>query len=310
MNILITGANGFIGAYLSKALIKNNLNVIQVVRKNQSTKKNANIIIKEINIKTDWNDSLKGIDVVIHLAGRAHVLKEKAIDPYQAFTSINVDATKSLAIQAAANGVKRFIFVSSVGVNGNKTIAPFTELQPPNPQELYAISKKNAEDSLWEISHKTGLEVVVIRPPLVYGSGAKGNFEKLVKLCNYKIPLPFGAVHNKRSFIYVENLIDFIVNCIDHPLAANETFLISDDEDISTTELIKYIQHAMGQKSILIPVPKDLLSSLFKLMGKSALYNKLCGNLEMDITKAKELLNWKPPYTLKEGVNITVRKNN
>jgi nucleoside-diphosphate-sugar epimerase len=302
MNILVTGANGFIGTYLCKALTKKNVNVIAAVRQYNNSSENAYLIIKELNAKTDWQDTLKSIDVVIHLAGRAHVMKEEAIDPYQAFASINVDATKNLALLAATNGVKRFIFVSSIGVNGNQTSVPFNESQAPNPQELYAISKKNAEVELKKVASDTGLEVVIIRPPLVYGRGAKGNFEKLAKICNYKIPLPFGAIHNKRSLIYVENLVDFILMCIEHPMAANETFLVSDDDDVSTTHLIKSIIDTNGKKALLIPIPQHMLHILLKIMGKKDLYTKLCENLQVDISKAKTLLGWKPAFKFDEGI--------
>jgi nucleoside-diphosphate-sugar epimerase len=307
MKILVTGANGFIGTELCKALARLNLDVVAVVRQPKSTDKNAQFVFKELNASTNWQDNLKNIDVVIHLAGRAHILKEVAAYPYQEFESINVDATKNLALQAAMNGAKRFIFVSSIGVNGNQTSIPYNESQVPNPQELYAISKKKAEDELWNIAKKTDLEVVIIRPPLVYGNGAKGNFEKLTKLCSHKIPLPLGAIHNKRSLIYVENLVDFIILCINHPKAANETFVISDDDDVSTSDLIRSTIETKGKKALLIPIPQNMLYTLLKLIGKKDLYIKLCGNLQVDISKAKTLLGWKPPFSFKDGIARTVQ---
>jgi nucleoside-diphosphate-sugar epimerase len=302
MNILVTGANGFIGTYLCKALARLNINVVAIVRQPISDNRNVQYYFKELNANTNWQEILKDIDVVIHLAGRAHVMKEEAKDSYQAFASINVDATKNLALQAATNDVKRFIFVSSIGVNGNQTSVPFNELHAPNPQELYAISNE-----LRKIASDTGLEVVIIRPPLVYGAAAKGNFEKLAKICNYKIPLPFGAIHNQRSLIYVENLVDFIILCINHPKAANETFVISDDDDVSTSNLIRSIIEAKGKKALLIPIPQNMLYTLLKLIGKKDLYIKLCGNLQVNITKAKTLLGWKPPFSFKDGIARTIQ---
>jgi nucleoside-diphosphate-sugar epimerase len=307
MKTLVTGATGFIGKTLCQKLLEHNSEVVIVTRTQTHTNKNITIINKVLTKDTVWEDALKGVDVIIHLAGRAHVMKEEADDPYQAYAEINIEATKRLAEQAALYGVKRFIFLSSVKVNGERTYSvAFTETDIPQPEDDYGKTKYEAEKALSIIAKETGMEVVTIRPPLVYGTDVKANFKNLIKLSHLSIPLPFGAIHNKRSLIYIENLIDFIVLCTHHPKAANETFLISDDEDVSTTQLIKYIREANGQKSWLLPVHKSWLTCVFKLIGKSSLSDRLCGNLQVDITKAKTLLNWKPPYSVKEGIARTV----
>jgi UDP-glucose 4-epimerase len=308
MNILVTGANGFIGRYLCEALIGIDVKVTAVVRKQTNELKGVHLMVKELSGQTEWRGVLNDVDVIVHLAGRAHIMKEDVEDVNQAYAVVNVDATKHLAEQAALCGVKRFVFLSSIGVNGRISDVPFLEVDQPKPQEDYAISKKNAEKVLWDIVATTGLEVVVIRPPLVYGKGAKGNFEKLTKLCMSKVPIPFGAIYNKRSLIYVENLVDFILLCIKHPKAANETFLVSDDNDLSTSQLIKGILDEADNKSILIPVPEVVIKYFFILIGKKEVYTKMCGNLQVNITKAKTLINWTPPFSFKQGIRKTMRK--
>jgi nucleoside-diphosphate-sugar epimerase len=307
VNILITGAGGFVGKDLCSTLTQQNHKVSAVIRDSNASIHNAQLIVQTLSKSTHWTEALNNIDVVIHLAGRAHVMKEEADDPYQAYAEINVEATRHLAEQAALNGVKRFIFLSSIKVNGESTNKnAFTESDPLQPDDDYAKTKYEAEKILNTIAKNTSMEVVIIRPPLIYGKGVKANFKNLIKLSISGLPLPLGSINNKRSLIYIENLIDFIVLCMHHPKAANETFLISDDEDVSTTQLIKYIREANGQKSWLLPVPKSWLTCTFKLIGKSTLSDRLCGNLQVDITKAKTLLNWKPPYSVKEGIARTV----
>lgn len=307
MKILITGATGFVGRHLVKSLKNQGVELTLVARSSHINQSNIRYLYSDLNTNFDWQSSLTDCDIVIHLAGRAHVMKEEAGNPYQAYAEINIEATKRLAEQAALYGVKRFIFLSSVKVNGEITDSvAFTETDIPQPEDDYGKTKYEAEKALSVIAKETGMEVVIIRPPLVYGTGVKANFKNLIKLSHLSIPLPFGAIHNKRSLIYIENLIDFIVLCTHHPKAANETFLISDDADVSTTQLIKYIREANGQKSWLLPVPKSWLTCVFKLIGKSSLSDRLCGNLQVDITKAKTLLNWKPPYSVKEGIARTV----
>lgn len=307
MTILVTGANGFVGSHLCDALINNGDSIRAVVRKQIGELKDVELFIKELNSKTNWQDVLQDIDIVIHLAGRAHVMKEDGEDSYNAYADTNIYASKHLAEQAASAGVKRFIFLSSIKVNGESTgNDAFTEKQIPQPEDDYGKTKHEAEKYLHKISLDTKMEVVIIRPPLIYGKGVKANFKSLIKLCLRNIPLPFGAIHNKRSFIYIENLISFIYLCTSHPKAANQTFLISDDEDISTTKLIQTIKQASGKKPWLIPIPQKWVVTLFNLIGQSSLSDRLCGNLQLNISKAKTLLNWNPPYTIKDGIRKTV----
>lgn len=305
--ILVTGASGFIGSKLCQTLSLRGDIVIAVTRKQVSLNKSITLINKALSKNTNWKSCLKDIDVVIHLAGRAHVMKDASENPYQAYANINIHATKHLAEQAALSGVKRFIFLSSVKVNGerNDKIA-FNETDSPRPEDDYGKTKWEAEKALNQISKNTKMEVVIIRPPLVYGQGVKANFKSMIKLAQLNFPLPFGAIHNKRSLVFIENLVDFIILCTHHPRAANQTFLISDDNDVSTTQLIQHIQEASRKKGLLLPVPQSWLIFLFRLIGKSSLLDRLCGNLQVDITKAKTLLNWKPPYSVKEGIAKTV----
>lgn len=310
MKVLVTGANGFVGRHLCSKLINDHVEVNAVVRNADADLKGVTLIVKDINSRTDWQDVLVGdIDVVIHLAARAHMMNEK--DTYQAYVAINVDASKHLAEQAAINGVKRFIFLSSIKVNGESTEKTiFTELNEPQPEDDYGKSKNEAEKVLNTIGQKTEMEVVIIRPPLIYGKGVKANFKSLIKLSQSGFPLPFGAIYNKRSLIYIENLVDFIMHCIHHPKAGNEVFLVSDDDDVSTTQLILSIQEASKAKSLLLPIPRSWLMLLFQLIGKRTLSNKLCWNLQVDIDKAKTLLEWKPPFSFKTGIAQTVRPIN
>jgi UDP-glucose 4-epimerase len=311
MIILVTGATGFIGNKLCQALSKRGDIVVAVARRQVNIDNNITLINKVLSKDTDWQDCLKDIDVVIHLAGRAHVMNDVSENPYQAYADINIDVTKQLAEQAALFGVKRFIYLSSIKVNGERTKdVAFSEAHSPQPEDDYGKTKFKAEKALNKIAIDTGIEVVIIRPPLVYGEGVKANFKSLIKLAQLNIPLPFGAIRNKRSLIYIENIIDFILLCTHHPNAANQTFLISDDEDVSTSQLIKHIKDASGKRPLFIPVPQSWLSILFKLMGKSSLSDRLFGNLQVDITKAKTLLNWKPPYSVKVGVAKTVSNKN
>jgi nucleoside-diphosphate-sugar epimerase len=308
MKLLVTGASGFIGNKLCQALLARGDTVVAVARGQVKVNNSVTIVNKVLTKNTDWKDSLKDVDVVIHLAGRAHVMKDAADNPYQAYADINIHATKHLAEQAALSGVKRFIYLSSVKVNGERTNeVAFNEKDRPQPEDDYGTTKFEAEKALINIAKDTSMEVVIIRPPLVYGEGVKANFKSLIKLAQLNIPLPFGGINNKRSFVFIENLIDFILLCTDHPKAANQTFLISDDDDVSTTQLIKYIKDASGKNHFLLPVPQSWLNFLFTLIGKSSLSDRLCGNLQVDITKAKTLLNWKPPYRVREGIERTVR---
>jgi nucleoside-diphosphate-sugar epimerase len=262
--------------------------------------------IGDIGPETKWNDALAGVDSVVHLAARAHIMNDEVADPLAEYRRVNVDGTRNLARQAAAAGVKRFIFISSIGVNGNINTRPFTEDDTPNPAELYAQSKWEAEQGLWEIQRETGMELVIIRPPLVYGPSAPGNFGSLLKWVEKGIPLPLGAVHNRRSLVALDNLVDFIITCIDHPAAANQTFLVADGEDLSTTELLRRVGRAMGKPVRLIPVPMGLLQAGARLLGKQEMARRLCGSLQVDIAKARTMLSWKPPVAVDEGLRRAV----
>ncbi len=293
MNIYVTGASGFVGRYLIKYLIDSNHTALSLHR---NTVTNSIIAIE------------KGmpVDCVIHLAGRAHVMHETADDIYSAYWKVNVDYTLKVAALAKLWGVKRFIFLSSVKVNGEETLQRFTEQNTPSPEDSYGQTKLEAEILLKDFCAANQMELVIIRPPLIYGPGVKANFKSLIQLCRKPIPLPFGRVHNKRSLISLENLNSFIELCCHHPQAANQTFLISDDHDVSTSELINTIRISLRRKPCQLPIPAQLLSITFDMVGKHALNERLLGNLQVDITKAKELLGWRPVISFEEGIQRTV----
>jgi nucleoside-diphosphate-sugar epimerase len=307
VKVLVTGANGFVGKALCAELTRRGASVVAVARDNHHQIKNTQPIIQSIDANTDWTEALIDVDAVIHLAARVHVMKEKTANPMQEYCAMNVNATINLAKQAVMMGVKRFIFVSTIKVNGEFTTSSFTEKNEVNPQDDYALSKWQAEQALTKMALETGLELVMIRPPLVYGLGVKANFLNLLKMAQIGLPLPFGAIHNQRSLIYVKNLVDFLILCTHHPKAANETFLISDDDDVSTTQLVKDIILANGRKPRLIPIPQKLLVFTLTVCGQKALAMRLCGNLQVDISKAKILLGWHPPYTFKQGIVDTIQ---
>ena len=309
-NLLITGANGFIGrAVISKLALETNHFIRASVRKKiiQFPKQIEVVENMEASSNTNWADALRDIDVVIHLFARVHVMHDKVADPLLEFRNINVNATIALAKKAAKQGIKRFVFLSSVKVNGESTFnKPFSEFDLPHPQDAYAISKWEAEEALKKISKDTGMELVIIRSPLVYGPNVKANFLKMIQYVKRGIPLPLGAIQNKRSLIGIDNLVDFIVTTISHPKAANQTFLISDDEDISTTDLLRRIGKHIGKPARLIPLHPRILSFLFNILGRQDFGDRLIGSLEVDITKAKKLLAWSPPRTLDECLSVTV----
>lgn len=313
-NILMTGASGFIGQALSKYLVANNYHVTEAVRRSKKTEEISSNLVKRLNIgdislDIDRKEQLNAIDCIIHLAGRAHVNNDASEDPLLEFRKVNTAGTLNLANSAVAAGVKRFIFLSSIGVNGNQSDTPFTEQDTPNPVEWYAISKLEAEIGLKEIAKTSNMDVVIIRPPLVYGMNAPGNFSKLWKAVMKGLPLPLGAIHNKRSFIAIDNLVDLIKTCIQHPNAAGQTFLASDDNDLSTTEFIKLIANSAKKPIRLLPMPASLIKIMASILGKSAMAQRLCGSLQIDISHTKKTLDWCPPVSVKAALQKIAERN-
>ena len=300
-SVFLTGASGFIGSRLSTVML-GDFYLRQAFRTPPEIKPSSDYVLCDFNDDISLSLALKDIDVVIHCAGRAHILDDSSEDPITTFRKINVDMTLRLARAAIKSGVKRFIFLSSIGVNGSSNTRAFTEKDRPDPIQDYAISKLEAEQGLQELSSETDLEVVIIRPPLVYGPNAPGNFSKLMYWMNKSIPLPLGAIHNKKSFVSLDNLVDLIITCVKHPAAANQVFLVADGVDLSTTEFLNQVAFALGKKSNLISINQKVLEFLLKVIGKKNLAQQLCGSLQVDISKAKELLNWIPPNKVEEGL--------
>jgi nucleoside-diphosphate-sugar epimerase len=257
-------------------------------------------VVGDLSASQDWSQALDGVDVVVHCAARAHVMKDTTQDPLAVYRESNTHATLNLAKQAVQAGVKRFVFVSSIKVNGEWTeqAKPFTPNDTPIPTDPYGISKYEAEQGLKQIAQETGLEVVIIRPPLIYGKGVKGNFASMVRWIQKGVPLPLGAVHNQRSLVALDNLVNFMQLCCVHPKAANETFLIADSEAVSTTELLRRVARAYQVPARLIPIPVSVMTIAANLLGKGAVANRLFGNLQVDSRKARELLGWKPVVTM------------
>jgi nucleoside-diphosphate-sugar epimerase len=308
MKFMISGAGGFVGKALCAELLRRGQSVSAAVRSGNSLIENTEvIIIGAIDGETNWADALADVNVVIHLAARVHVMRENATNPLAEFLKVNLHGTSNLARQAASSGVKRLVYVSSIKVNGEQTSTTqsFTELDEPSPQDFYSISKWQAEQALWRISQETGLEIVVVRPPLVYGSGVKGNFAQMLAVIAKHIPLPLAAVDNRRSLIYVKNLVDALIACATHPVAAGQTYLVCDGEDISTPDLLRQLGDAMGCPAHILPLPLSWLRMLGKLSGKSDQVERLLGSLQVDSGKIRRDLNWVPPYTLQQGLQAT-----
>ena len=310
--ILLTGSNGFVGKAVCDYLLRRGKSIIAPVRHPESLDVFAEkhpvscIKIEDIGSNTDWQESLLGVDAVVHSAARVHVMNEVSSDPLADFRHVNVDGTLNLARQAATIGVRRFIFISSIGVNGNQSFnKPFRDSDILNPQNSYSISKMEAEQGLREIAASSNMEVVIIRPPLVYGPGVKANFLSMMRWLHRGIPLPLGTIHNKRSLVGLDNLVDLISTCIEHPSAANQVFLVSDGEDLSTTDLLHQMGNALGKPPCLIPMPAGLLKLGASLLGKSEITLRLCGSLQVDITRTRELLGWSPPVSVDEGLRQT-----
>ena len=308
-HILITGASGFIGRNLCAFLKEKGYFVRASVQDDACGVSGVDdyIDVGDINELTDWQQALAGVDTVIHLAARVHIMNDPAADPVEAFRKVNVLGTERLARMAARAGIKRFIFISSVKVNGEGASRPYTEDDLPAPQDVYGISKREAEDSLACIAAETGIQMVILRLPLVYGPGVKANFKNLIKIAGAGLPLPLKGINNQRSFLYLGNLLDAIITCISHPLAAGETFLVSDGQDVSTPDLIKMIACAMNKRAVLFSLHSGILKALCKIIGRSEELEKLTGTLILDSSKIRSLVGWKPPFTLEEGISQTVR---
>ena len=312
MTVLITGANGFVGQGLCSRLSDQDLSVRAVKRSCAGASEAIeSVAVGDIDGNTDWSDALTGCDSVVHLAARTHIMNDTTLDPLSEFRKVNVDGTLNLARQAAMAGVKRFIFISSIKVNGEGTQLgqAFTADDVAAPEDAYGTSKAEAEAGLRQLSQETGIEVVIIRPPLVYGPGAKGNFASLLAWVSRGLPLPLGAItQNRRSLVGLDNLVDLILTCVVHPKAANQTFLVSDGEDLSTTELLQRMAQAMNRPALFLPLPTGLLAFAARLLGRKAVAQRLLGSLQVDIGKTCELLDWKPSVSVGEGLRRAARK--
>jgi len=305
--VLLTGSTGFVGSALLAELKKlPEFRVVAAVRTAVSPASGDVVVVGNIDGTTDYSSVLNGVDVVVHAAARAHIMRDEVADPLAEFREVNVEGTLNLAKQTVAAGVKRFVFISSIGVHGLNSTRPFKETDIEAPHDAYAISKYEAEQGLRKLATETGLEVVIIRPPLVYGGSAPGNFRSLINLASKSVPLPFGSVNNNRSMVYVGNLVSFIIRCIQHPMAANQTFLVSDGEDVSLRNLVTYIRLCLGRSPRLLPVPVGLFKLAGVLTGKRGVVDRLVGDLQVDSSKVRTLLGWVPPYTVEQGIAATV----
>jgi nucleoside-diphosphate-sugar epimerase len=307
MKVLITGAGGFVGKSLTAEIYRQGYSVRAATRSKVIKVEGPEVIVvADIDGDTDWLAALKDVDMVIHLAARVHMMTDYSANPLADFRKVNVDGTKCLAEAAARAGVKRFVYVSSVKVNGEQTTSPYTELNEPKPQDAYGIAKWEAEQVLHKVTAETSMEVVIVRPPLVYGAGVKGNFAQMIKVLAKGIPLPFASVKNIRSFIYVENLVHALILCATHPGAAGQTYLVSDGQDISTPDLLRKLSSAVGRSAKLLPCPLALIRLAGRLFGKSDQIDKLVGSLQVDSSKIRCELGWQPPFTVAEAVKATM----
>ena len=309
--VLVTGASGFVG----RAVCERALNLGMDVKGSHRSLSSRSLVpadiekiqIPSITADTDWSSALVRVDVVIHLAGRVHVTSDGVRDPLTTYREVNTAGTERLARMAVAAGVRRFVYVSSIKVNGEQTFGlPFTEVDFPRPQDPYAISKWEAEQALHRVEAETELEIVILRPPLVYGRNVGANFLRLLRLVQKVIPLPLASVSNRRSLIYVKNLADAILIVATHPKMAGRTFLVSDGEDVSTPELIQCIANAMNLQARMFPFPPSWLNAVGSLVGRSAEADRLLSSLQIDSTKIRSESGWMPPYTMVQGLKETV----
>lgn len=302
--ILVTGANGFVGSALCNALTRRQLPFAGAVRKNAAP---SQCQVGALTAQTQWADALAGCGTVIHLAARVHVMSDAADDMLAAYRAVNVEATMNLARQAVALGVRRFVFVSSVKVNGEATLErPYTAHDAAAPVDPYGQSKFEAECRLREFTGQSGMELVIVRPPLVYGPGVRANFHSLMRLVRTGLPLPLGAVNNRRSMVALDNLVDLLILCCSHPAAPGQTLMVSDDHDVSIAELLRMLSAAMGQRARLFPVPPRMLAMAAALVGKSAEASRLLSSLQVDLSHTKRTLGWTPPVSMQESLEKTV----
>lgn len=304
MKVLVTGANGFVGRALCGCLHASGYSVVPAVRRASGIA--GEIVVGDVEGTPDWTSVLSGCDAVVHLAARVHVMNDTAQDPLALYRATNTEATLNLARQATRSGVRRFVFVSTIKVNGEGRDTAYRETDAAAPEDAYAISKWEAEQGLLQIAQETGLEVVILRPPLVYGPGVKANFLRLMRTVERGWPLPLGAIHNRRSLLYLENFVDAIRLCLEHPAAAGQTFLLDDGQAVSTPELIRAVAHAMGRPARLLAVPVGVLEWVGALLGKRAAVARLTGSLYVDSSAIRARLGWTPPFSMKSGLAATV----
>lgn len=310
MKVLVTGASGFVGWELCSRLHKEGNEVIGALRRGTSVLPSGveRRVVGDMNGTTQWGSAIRDVAAVIHLAARTHILDDASSDSLAEYRSVNVEGTRRLVSEAAKAGVKRFVFLSSIKVNGEQTFDnAFNEKAKPDPEDAYGISKLEAEEVIKEVCCSSNMEYVILRSPLVYGPKVKANFLKLMRIVNSGLPLPLGNIKNRRSLIYIGNLVDAIIKCIEHPSAANKTYMLSDGEDLSTPELIQRLSSALGVKSRLFKFPVPLLRMAAAVAGRSAEVNRLIGNLTIDSSKIRNELDWTPPYTVSEGLRLTAQ---
>lgn len=306
MRFVVSGGSGFVGRALIERLAQSGNAIVEIGRSPSRGDIDQFFPINSFSADTSFKEALDGCEVIIHLAARVHVMHEHAADPLSEFLKVNLHGTTNLARQAAAAGVKRFVYVSSIKVNGEHTKSrPFTEADKPHPQDAYAISKWEAEQALQSIARDSGMEAVIVRPPLVYGPSVKANFVKLLQLVDRGVPLPLAKVRNSRSLVYVGNMVDALIACATHPAAAEQTYLISDGEDVSTPQLIDAVAKALHRPSRIFPVPIPLMRAAARLVGKSAAVDRLTQSLVIDSSKIRNELDWQPLYTMAQGLQAT-----
>ncbi|WP_312932370.1 SDR family oxidoreductase [Pseudomonas sp.] len=310
--ILVTGANGFVGRALVEHLLTSQPRpVIAAVRQADADlpPKASRRVAPALGPTAQWASALKGVECVVHAAARVHVMQDAVADPLQAFRQVNTAGTLALATQAAQAGVRRFVFISSIKVNGEQTLPgqAFTADQPPQPVDPYGVSKHEAEQGLLQVARETGMEVVIVRPVLVYGPGVGANVASMMRWLARGVPLPLGAIDNRRSLVSLANLVDFVALCVEHPCAANQVFLVSDGEDLSTTGLLRRMSRALGRRALLIPIPPACLALMARVLGKTPVAQRLLGSLQVDIEKNKQRLGWQPAVPVDVALQATAR---